>query len=376
MYYLDHAANSWPKPQVVYQALDSQPSFGPPDDPKTQAAIIAAQDELGSLFKLPAPNRLQFTQGCSQALSLAFQLIDWQPGDGVVISAVEHQSVVEPVLRLARERGVQFYIAPYSETMPFDLRVCEALLNTHPNIRLIATPHASNVIGCTLPVGDIGRLARRYNKLYLVDAAQTAGMLSLDVQRDGIDMLAMPGHKHLHGPRGIGALYVGEAVRPAFAPASLLPLAAQNSIGLPRLRALVEGTRWVREISLQTIRRHTTELLADLQDGLEEIPEVTLYGLSDLSRHIPVVSFNVLNHHPEALGNQLFEEFGLLLRPGLHRSRLSHEAIGTIHRGGALRVSLGYHTRPEDIDTLIHALKTILVGSLSGAWGLASRLNK
>lgn len=371
MHYLDNAANSWPKPPAVYQALDTAYTC-PLDDAAAKAVVSEAQAELASLFKISDPASLQFTQGCSEALTLAFQLIDWQPGDGVVISAVEHQSVVSPVLRLARERGVQIYIVPYSEANPFDLAECETLLQSHPNIRLITTAHASNAIGCILPVADIGRLAHRYGKLYLLDAAQTAGLLPINVHRDNIDMLAMPGHKRLHGPREIGALYVSEAV-----PASPSVLVSrQDSTLVSRMQALTEGVRWVREIGLDTIRWHATELLAELQDGLEEIPEVTVYGLSDISRHIPVISFNVLSHHPETLAEQLFEDFGISLSAGLHRSRLSHEAIGTIHRGGTIRASLGYHTRPEDIQALVDALKAILVGSLSGAWGMAPRLNR
>ena len=384
MFYLDHAANSWPKPSAVYNALDQgyarQPGAlslpGQIQSGDARPAIIqAAQAELAPLFNLPNPEGLFFTSSCAEALSLAFSLFHWQKGDAIVISALEHQDLLSPVFQLARTQGVQVYIVPYTEAEPFSLAECEALLDAHPEIRLIATTHASNAIGCMLPLSEISRLARRYGKPYLVDTAQTAGIRPIDVQRDGIALLAFPGHQFLKGPRGTGALYVSEAIRNASlaAPMDTLlegQLSESSLISIPKLLGLTAGARWLRELSLSSIQRHTTELLAYLQDELEAIPEVTVYGLTDISRHIPLLSFNVLNHHPEALAQQLFQEFGIRLRAGLHHSRLSHEAIGTLHRGGTLRASLGYTTCPEDIEALIQALKRIVIGYSSwGDWG-------
>ncbi len=381
MHYLDQAANSWPKPATVYQALDqgfarqsSDPSRRREHSSReeTEATLLAAQRELAPLLSVPDPTGLSFTRSCEEALAKAFALFPWQPGDGIVISALEHRAMLSPVFHLARTRGVQVYIVPYTEAEPFSLDECETLLKTHPEIRLIATTHASNAVGCMLPLAEIGRLAKRYGKPFLVDAAQTAGVRPIHVQRDGIDLLAFPGHKFLNGPRGTGALYVSEAIRDACSPSSMQSchtalLPETDARFIPRLQAFTAGVRWVRTQGLSRIQSHTTELLAALQDELEAIPEVTVYGLSDLSRHTALLSFNVLNHHPETLTQKLFNHFGIQVRAGLHHAHLAHEAMGTLHRGGTLRASLGYQTRTEDIEALIQALKHILVSSSSGS---------
>lgn len=381
MHYLDNAATSWPKPESVYATLDQ--SFRKLFSPKRGTAkasrmggdqLMAARQTLADLFNAPDPGRIVFTGGCTHALNMAIQAFPWNPGDGVVISAVEHHALSRPVRKMVRERGVQFYIVPYTDAEPFNLAAYEELLEKHPNIRLVATTHASNVIGSILPVAEIGRLAHRHGKLYLLDAAQSAGVLPVDVQALNVDMLAVPGHKSLYGPPGVGALYVGENVTlntfmeggtgndsgrhdmRAMPPDGL----EVGTIALPQILAFAEGVRWVQETGLERIHRHETELLGRLIRGLRDIPQTVIYGHTDIMGKTPVVSFNIQGFEPRKIGEILFDEYGIALRAGFHCAPMAHEALGTIPNGGTVRASIGYFTRAEDVDALLSALSDVL----------------
>jgi selenocysteine lyase/cysteine desulfurase len=295
-------------------------------------------------------------------------------GDGVVMSAVEHHALSRPIRKMAREKGIVFYVVPYRDETPFDLETYEQLLREHPHIRMVATTHASNVIGSVLPIERIGALAHRYGKVYLVDAAQSAGVLAVDTQRACIDLLALPGHKSLYGPPGVGALYVGEQVRlNTFMEGGTGNDSGRHAmrpeppdgfevgtIPLPQILAMAEGARWVLETSLHDIHRQETALLERLLTGLQSLPEVRIYGHTDPTRKTPVVSFNVEGQGPEAVGHTLFERYGIALRTGFHCAPMAHEAIGTLDRGGTIRASIGYYTTPEDVDALLLALREIL----------------
>lgn len=390
MHYLDNAATSWPKPEAVYQTMDRafRNLFSPKRGTAKAARMGASQlgearQTLARLFNVEDANRISFTSGCTHALNLAIQAFPWQPGDAVVMSAIEHHALSRPIRKMAREKGIAFHVVPYTDTLPFDLSAYEQLLKTHANIRLVATTHASNVIGSVLPIEAIGKLAKQYGTTYLVDAAQSAGVLNVDVQAAGIDMLAVPGHKSLYGPPGVGALYVSENVslntfleggtgndsgkhKMRAVPPDGLEV---GTIPLPQILAMAEGARWVQETGLSKIHAHETALLAELIAGLQSLPEVTIYGHTDVSAKTPVVSFNVKGHHPKPLGETLFDEFGIALRAGYHCAPMAHEAIGTLkpagEPGGTVRASIGYYTKPEDIQALLSALKTVLSRSLA-----------
>lgn len=386
MHYLDNAATSWPKPEAVYQKMDQ--SFRSLFSPKRGTAKAAriganqlqeARETLAQLFNIATPERISFTSGATHSLNLAIQAYPWQAGDAIVISAVEHHALSRPVRKMAREKGIQFHVVPYTDAVPFDLTAYEALLKNHPEIKLVATTHASNVIGSIMPNAEIGRLAHQYGKHYLVDAAQSAGVLPVDVKKQHIDILAVPGHKSLYGPPGIGALYLSENVQlntfleggtgndsgkhemKAYPPDGI----EVGTIPLPQILAMAEGVRWVQETGLTKIHQHETALLERLLNGLKEMPEIIIYGHTDVTHKTPVVSFNLRDQHPKAVGETLFDQHGIALRAGFHCAPMAHEAIGSIAKGGTVRASIGYYTQPEDVDALLLALKKLLAESRS-----------
>lgn len=376
MHYLDNAATSWPKPEAVYQAMDqgfrrflstkrgtSKTSRG------GAAALDTARQTLAALIHAPDPARIVFTGGCTQSLNLAIQAFPWQPGDGIVISAVEHHAVSRPVRKMVRERQLELHVVPYTDEQPFDLEAYEQLLRSKPNIRLVATLHASNVIGSILPVETIGKLARQYGKHYLLDAAQTAGVLPIDAALVHADMIALPAHKSLYGPPGIGALYVGDVPLGTFMEggtggdsgghvmhAGIPGMFEVGTIPMPQIEAMAAGVQWVTETGIERIRAHETGLLQRLVDGLQELPGLTLYGHTNVLFKTPVVSFNLEGWQPKALGELLFDQHDIALRAGFHCAPMAHHAIGTLDTGGTVRASLGFHTTNDDVNALLDAL--------------------
>lgn len=377
MHYLDNAATSWPKPEIVYESLDQgfrqflSAKRGTSQTSRHGAAALdAARQTLAELLHVPDASRIVFTGGCTQALNLAIQAFPWQPGDGIVISALEHHALSRPVRKVAREKQLEFYVVPYTDEEPFSLDAYEQLLRTKPNIRLVATMHASNVIGSILPVEAIGRLARQYGKHYLLDAAQSAGALPIDAQRFNADMIALPAHKSLYGPPGIGALYVSENVplqtfmeggtgsdSGEHAVRLVVPdMFEVGTIPMPQIHAMAAGAEWVMETGIEAIRQHETRLLQHLLDGLKALPEVIVYGHTHVERKTPVVSFNLIGKQPKSVGELLFDRYDIALRAGFHCAPMAHQAIGTLPLGGTIRASLGYYTTLDDVDALLNAL--------------------
>lgn len=390
MHYLDNAATTWPKPPEVYEALDNSfrhlmsPKRGTNSASRGGAAqLLAAREGLAQLFNITNPTRIAFTPGATYSLNLAIQAYQpngnpWQPGDGIVMSAIEHHALSRPVRKLAREKGVEFYVVPYTDETPFDLAAYENLLKTKPNIRLVATTHASNVLGSVLPVAEIGRLAHQYGKHYLLDAAQSAGVLPVDVDALNVDMLSIPGHKSLMGPPGVGALFVRDSVTlntfveggtgndsGQHPMAMKLPDGVEvGTIPLPLIQGLAAGVNWVQQTGIATIHQRETVLLQQLLDGLNTIDGITIYGHQDVSQKTPVVSFNVSGFHCKALGEKLYDEHGIALRAGYHCAPMAHEVIGTLPKdnpktGGTLRASIGPFTEARDVEALITALQAV-----------------
>jgi cysteine desulfurase / selenocysteine lyase len=381
MFYLDNAATSWPKPESVYQTLDQ--SFRSLFSPKRGTAsasrlgaskLMEAREVIAHLIGATgqdASERIIFTSGATHSLNLAIQAFPWQAGDGVVISAMEHHALSRPVRKMVTEKGIQLHIVPYTTDLPYDLVALEALLKAHPSIKMVATTHASNVIGSIVPVEAVCKLAKEYGKVTLVDAAQSAGVLPLSVSKWGVDLMALPGHKSLYGPPGVGVLWISpDAPLTTFMEGGTGNDSGKHemhatcpdgfevgTINMPSILALAEGVRWVQETGIEKIHAHEIALLETLLAGLNQLEGLTVYGHQRVQEKTPVVSFNLKGVPPKILGETLFNEFGIALRAGFHCAPMAHECLGTIPLGGTVRASLGYFTQPEDVEALISALK-------------------
>jgi cysteine desulfurase family protein len=375
--YLDNAATSFPKPESVYQALDrfARTALANPGRAGHKMALQAEQELdtgrhlLNQLFHGQGPERFIFTLNCTDALNMALKGV-LREGDHVITTDLEHNSVSRPLraMELAGEISVTRLSSSGDGLIDPD-DVARAITG---KTRLVAMTHASNVLGTIQPVAEIGKVARQHDLLFLVDAAQTAGVVPIDVQAMFIDLLAFPGHKGLFGPTGTGALYVGPRARlrpwreggtggdsssptqPTELP-YFLEGGTPNVLGVAGLNA---GIRFVVERGPDELRRHEVALTDQLAAGLEELG-CRVFGCRDAARRVGTLSFRTETMPASDLAAILDAEFDIAVRPGLHCAPYIHKAQGTFP-DGTVRVSPGPFNTAEDIERLLGALKQIL----------------
>jgi cysteine desulfurase family protein len=376
--YLDNAATSFPKPEAVYRALDhfARSSLANPGRAGHKMALAAehalddCRHRLNRFFNGKGPERFAFTLNGTDALNMAFKGA-LTPGDHVITTDLEHNSVSRPLraLELAGVITLTRVPADGSGTVDPDA-VREALT---PRTRLVAVTHASNVLGTVQPVAEIARIARERDAFLLVDAAQTAGVIPIDVQALGIDLLAFPGHKSLFGPTGTGALYVGPRVKlrawreggtggdsasetqPGELP-YLLEGGTPNVLGVVGLTA---GLQYVEGRGLDAIQAHEAALTEQLWRRLEELGGFEVFGHRDHTRRVGTISFRCEALPAAELAGILDQAFDIAVRPGLHCAPYVHRALGS-YPDGLVRVSPGPFSTEADIDRLADALAEVV----------------
>lgn len=375
--YFDNAATSFPKPEPVCEAVAHAIRHAAANPGRggyrlsleAGRIVLAAREAAARLIGLPDPARVIFTANATEAINLGlFGVLS--PGDRVVTTTMEHNAVVRPLRELAA-RGVDVVKVSADRSgfvAPVDLkRACVS------GTRMLVMTHCSNVTGTVQAIEELGPWCRSQGILFMVDAAQSAGLLEIDMAEMAIDLLAVPGHKGLMGPPGTGFLGVGQGVQlkpllfggtgthsqSDLQPEELperLESGTQNVVGLAGLHA---GLEFLQEIGLNRIRAHEHELLAQLIDGLRSLPTVNLCGPGDSRRHGGALSFTLAGVDPAEVGYRLDTEFDLCVRVGLHCAPEAHRTIGTFP-GGTVRVSPGWFNTPADIEILLSAVRTLL----------------
>lgn len=377
MIYLNNAATSWPKPETVYQTMDihlrglkGSVNRGTNIEALTSArAVFETRELLAAFFGIRKPERVVFTANATEALNIALQGI-LNPGDHAVLSSMEHNAVARPMFAM-QNKGVDFTIVDCSPDGELDpLAVAEAI---KPRTKLICLTHASNVSGSIMPVYEVGEIARRNNLEYLVDAAQTAGKIPIDVESAGITLLAFTGHKGLFGPPGTGGLYIGnpENVRPLIyggtgssselfdQPKTMPDRFESGTLNAPAVAALGAGIKYIMEIGLSEITRHNREITAILLEGLQSIPGVVVHGCKEVEEMVPVLSVTVEGISPGEASLWLAENYGIVTRSGLHCAPLAHRTLNTIDTG-TLRFSPGYFNTREQMRQTVAAVKELV----------------
>jgi len=389
MIYFDNAATSWPKPAAVTEAMAhfmTEVGANPGRSAHRRSIeagriIYETRDALARLFNVDDPLRIVFGSNATEALNLALRGI-LRPGDHVVTSSMEHNSVMRPLRAMEEEGVVEIAVVPCSSEGFLDPADLEAAIR--PDTRMIALNHASNVVGSFLPVAEAGAIARNHDLLLLVDAAQTAGAHPLDMKAMEIDLLAFTGHKALFGPQGTGGLCIGERVgvgdiqplkqggtgsrskreeQPRFLP-DMCESGTPNTVGLAGLGA---GVRFVLEQGVEEIRVHEVELTRRLIAGLLDIPGVVVYGGHDAEMQTAAVSFNVEGLASSDVGLMLDEAYGIMSRVGLHCSPAAHRTIGTFPVG-TVRFGLSLFNTVEEVDVALTAVREIATAECRGDW--------
>jgi cysteine desulfurase family protein len=375
--YFDNAATSWPKPEPVYGAAENclrRNSGNPGRTGHTRTLeadwlIYRTREQLARLFNAADPSRIVFTLNATDALNMAIKGIV-EPGDHVIFTAMEHNSVLRPLAGLRRAGLISTTMVPCSREGCPDLDFMERAFQ--PRTRLVIFTHASNVCGTILPLAEITQLAHRRGACILVDAAQSAGAVPIDVAAASIDMLAFTGHKGLLGPPGTGGLYVrqGLTLKPwreggtgsrseqDLHPEIMPELLEAGTMNSPGLAGLAAGVQFIEATGIARIREHETALRAYLALRLAAIPGITMYGPADSTRCVAVLSFTMAGVDCGELGYILESGYGILCRTGLHCAPLAHQALGTFP-AGTVRLSPGFFTRESDADYLAGALAEI-----------------
>jgi cysteine desulfurase family protein len=382
MIYFDNAATSFPKPKEVSAAIiDYMNNVGASPGRSGHRLSIEAgriiyqcRENLAELFHVDDPLRIVFASNVTEAINLAVKGFLY-PGDQVITSSMEHNSVMRP-LRELEKNGVQIKVVPCSADGSLNPEDIEKAINK--NTSLIIINHASNVTGTLLPIRKIGQIARKYNILSLVDAAQTAGSYPLDMEKDNIDLLAFTGHKSLFGPTGTGGLVLGKDIdirkiaslktggtgsrsesenHPDFLP-DLYESGTPNIAGIAGLNA---GVSYILKKGVKDIHQYELHLCKKLIFGLKEIPGVTVYGKDDSEERASVVSFTIIGQSPSDIGLKLDEEYDIMCRVGLHCAPAAHKTIGTFPVG-TVRFSIGLFNTVDDVEQTISAVRKIVLG--------------
>lgn len=378
--YLDNAATSWPKPQQVYEAVDRcQRDVGAAagrgvyaEASEASRLVAAARQAVAALLGAGDPRQIVFTFNGTDALNLAIHGA-LAAGGHVVTTAAEHNSVLRPLRQLEEAGRATVTRVPCSAEGLVDPE--EIRRAVRPGTRLVAVTHASNVSGAIQPVADVVQIAHQQGALCLVDAAQTAGELPIDVAALGVDLLAAPGHKGLLGPLGTGLLYLRPGVEAHVAPLrqggtgsqseqdrqpeSLPDRYESGNLNVPGLAGLGAGAAWLAGRGVAPLRRHAERLTARLLAGLGEVPGVRLYGPAAQCQRVAIVSFTLAGFDPQEVAISLDTAYRVQARPGLHCAPGIHRALGTLETGGTVRFSLGPFTTIEDIDTAIQAVAAL-----------------
>jgi cysteine desulfurase family protein len=381
MIYLDNAATSFPKPEAVYVALDrfARETLANPGRSghamalASEHALRDARHRLNRFFHGRDPDRFGFTMNGTDALNMAIKGV-LSDGDHVITTDLEHNSVSRPLVALAQAGRIALTRLNADAGGTLDPEAVRKAIT--PATRLVAMTHASNVLGTIQPVAEIGAICRNFDRvLFLVDAAQTAGAVPIDIQAMNIDLLAFPGHKSLLGPTGTGALYVGPRVqiRPwregGTGGDSLTPTQPEDypyylEGGTPNVLGIVgmiAGLNYVEERGVAAIHQHEVELCEQLRELLHEVGGFEFFGHTDPTRRVGTLSFRCEALPAPELAGLLDQEFQIAVRPGLHCSPYIHKSLGTAP-DGLLRVSPGPFNTKADIHAICEALTAISAG--------------
>ena len=375
--YLDNAATSFPKPKEVATAVydfmvNNGTSSGRGSYKKAMQSdyiVYECRKLIGKLFNFNNPKKVIFTSNVTDSLNIAMRGI-LKENDHVITSSLEHNAVWRCLKTLERDINIKIDTVECSKdgiTNPQDIKKY-----IKKDTALIVFTQASNVLGTIQPIREIGAIAREHNIPFLVDSAQSAGAMKIDVKEDNIDILAFTGHKSLLGPMGTGGLIINTDIdikplkaggtggdsayeyQPDYYP-NHLETGTSNVSGIAGLR---EAIKFLNKEGIENIHNKEKELTKYALEKLETVKDIEIYGPKDCEKMLSVISFNIKDKRPEDVGSILDQKYDIMLRAGLHCAPTAHSVIGTKDRG-TLRIGLGYFNKKEDIDKLVEALNNL-----------------
>ncbi len=378
MIYFDNAATTWQKPEKVYDRVDDvlrnksgNPSRGSHKISLEASRIIfKTRSKLAEFFNAEDSSQIAFTKNATEGTNLIFKGL-LKKGDEVIISSLEHNAVFRPLNRLEEEGIIDLNIVDTEQgSKEFLTSVEEAVT---PETKLIAVTHASNVTGNILPIRRLGEIAEAEGVYFLVDAAQTAGVLPIDVVKDNIDFLTFTGHKALFGPQGVGGLYfnpeaeftplleggTGGDSKSNLNPDIMPDKYEAGTLNTPAIAGLGAGLEFIEEEGLEKIRQHESELVSKLEVGLDKLEGIEILTSQISSERVGVTSFRAEEVNPAEMGQLLDRNYDIAVRTGIHCAPLAHKSIGS-YDTETVRVSFSYFNKLPEVDRFLTALKEII----------------
>ena len=375
--YLDNAATSFPKPKEVADAvydfmINNGTSSGRGSYKKAMQSdyiVYECRKLIGNLFNFDDPKKVVFTSNVTDSLNIAIRGI-LKENDHVITSSLEHNAVWRCLKTLEKDINIKIDTVECSKdgiTNPEDIKKY-----IRKDTALIVFTQASNVLGTIQPIKEIGKIARENNIVFLVDAAQSAGAMKIDIKEDNIDILAFTGHKSLLGPMGTGGLIINTDIdikplkaggtggdsayeyQPDYYP-NHLETGTSNVSGIAGLRVAI---KFLNKEGIDNIHNKEKKLTKYALQRLETVKDIEIYGPKDCEKILSVISFNIKNKRPEDISTILDQKYDIMLRAGLHCAPTAHSVINTKDRG-SLRIGIGYFNTKDDIDKLVEALNNL-----------------
>ena len=375
--YLDNAATSFPKPKEVADAvydfmINNGTSSGRGSYKKAMQSdyiVYECRKLIGNLFNFDDPKKVVFTSNVTDSLNIAIRGI-LKENDHVITSSLEHNAVWRCLKTLEKDINIKIDTVECSKdgiTNPEDIKKY-----IRKDTALIVFTQGSNVLGTIQPIKEIGKIARENKIVFLVDAAQSAGAMKIDIKEDNIDILAFTGHKSLLGPMGTGGLIINTDIdikplkaggtggdsayeyQPDYYP-NHLETGTSNVSGIAGLRAAI---KFLNTEGIDNIHNKEKELTKYALQRLETVKDIEIYGPKDCEKILSVISFNIKNKRPEDISTILDQKYDIMLRAGLHCAPTAHSVINTKDRG-SLRIGIGYFNTKDDIDKLVEALNNL-----------------
>lgn len=375
MIYMDNAATTMRKPdEVITAVVNAMNSMGNAGRGAHAASLSASRviyntrEALARFFGAKSPKQIVFTNNSTESLNIAIKGL-FQPGDHVVTTMLEHNSVLRPLYEM-QEKGVSLTIVKSNQKGTISYEEIEAAIQE--NTKAIVITNASNLTGNYVDVKRVGEIAKKAGVLLVVDASQTAGVYPIHVQEMNIDVLCFTGHKSLLGPQGTGGLYVKEGLqlRPLKSGGSgvqtylkkhpddmptALEAGTLNGHGIAGLGAAIE---YLEKEGIDNIREKELEHMWHFYHGVKDIPGVKIYGDFDTEVRCPVVTLNIGDYDSSEVSDELLTTYGISTRPGAHCAPLMHEALGTVEQG-AVRFSFSHYNTYEEVETAIAAIREL-----------------
>ena len=376
--YLDNASTSFPKAEGVVEAVyhyikecGCNINRGGYDEAyQAEELVLETRQKLTKLFHGPDCRNVVFTRNITESLNVLLKGF-LHPGDHVLVSAMEHNAVMRPLTQL-QSQGVSFDRIPCDADGTLDTSVMAALLRD--NTRAVVMMHASNVCGAVLPAEEVGAFCHARGLKFILDTAQTAGVLPLDMAAMHIDALAFTGHKGLLGPQGVGGFLLLPDMVPLVTPLiaggtgsvsheeqmpSFLPDKFEaGTLNLPGIMGLHAALCWLERESIEKVRTHELALTERFLEGAEEIPNLRVIGRKGTEGRVGVVSVLPENVDPALMADALGQEYGIMVRVGLHCAPNAHKTLGTFPTG-TIRFSFGHQNTIQQVDAALLALREL-----------------